>query len=61
VQHRVAGTLTLTRSVLGAVGERPRARRAAPTLGEHTREVLATLGMPAGAIDSVAAASPSQT
>ncbi len=61
VQHCVAGTLTLTRSVLGAVGERPRARRAAPTLGEHTREVLATLGMPAGAIDSVAAASPSQT
>jgi len=61
VQHPVAGTLTLARSVLGAVGERPRARRAAPTLGEHTREVLAALGMPASAIDSVAAASPSQT
>lgn len=60
VQHPVAGTLTLTRSVLGAVGERPRARRSAPTLGEHTREVLTALGMTAGAIDSVAATSPPQ-
>jgi len=46
--------------VLGAVGERPRARRPAPTLGQHTREVLAELGMPAAAIDSVIAPCPSQ-
>ncbi|RDI16616.1 crotonobetainyl-CoA:carnitine CoA-transferase CaiB-like acyl-CoA transferase [Pseudacidovorax intermedius] len=61
VQHPVAGALTLPRSVLGAVGERPAARRAAPTLGEHTREVLAELGMSAIAIDPVAPASPSLT
>lgn len=61
VQHPVAGSLTLPRSVLGAVGERPAARRAAPTLGEHTREVLAELGMSAIAIDPAAPASASLT
>ena len=60
LQHPVAGTLTLPRSVIGAVGERPRARRAAPTLGQHTREVLVELGMPSGTIDAVVAACPPQ-
>jgi crotonobetainyl-CoA:carnitine CoA-transferase CaiB-like acyl-CoA transferase len=44
LQHPVAGTVTLPRSVLTAVGERPQARRAPPVLGQHTREVLAELG-----------------
>lgn len=61
VQHPVAGSLTLPRSVLGAVGERATARRAAPTLGEHTREVLAELGMSAIAIDPADPASASLT
>ena len=40
---RVPGTLTMPRSVLAAAGERPRARRPAPLLGQHTQEVLAAL------------------
>jgi crotonobetainyl-CoA:carnitine CoA-transferase CaiB-like acyl-CoA transferase len=54
--HPVAGALTLPRSVIGAVGERPRARRAAPTLGQHTREVLDELGMPPEDIEAIIAA-----
>ena len=56
LQHPVAGAVEMPRSVLGAVGERPRARRAAPTLGQHTREVLAELGMPSEGIEAVLAA-----
>lgn len=60
LQHPVAGALTLPRSVMGAVGERPQARRAPPTLGQHTREVLVELGMPPENIEAVIAAdSPS--
>lgn len=44
LSHPVAGSITLPRSVIAAVGERPKARHAAPTLGQHTREVLAELG-----------------
>lgn len=58
LQHPVAGALTLPRSVLGAVGERPLARRAAPTLGQHTREVLVELGMPSEDIEAVLATCP---
>lgn len=58
LQHPVAGVLTMPRSVLGAVGERPLARRTAPTLGQHTREVLVELGMSAKDIDVVTAACP---
>ena len=61
LQHPVAGRVTLPRSVIGEVGERPRARRVAPTLGQHTREVLAELGMSSGAIDLVIAASTPQS
>jgi crotonobetainyl-CoA:carnitine CoA-transferase CaiB-like acyl-CoA transferase len=43
LQHPHAGTLTMPRSVLAAAGERPRARRPAPLLGEHTQEILAAL------------------
>jgi crotonobetainyl-CoA:carnitine CoA-transferase CaiB-like acyl-CoA transferase len=56
LQHPVAGALSMPRSVLGAVGERPQARRAAPTLGQHTREVLVELGMPSEDIEAVLAA-----
>ena len=55
LQHPVAGALTMPRNVLGAVGERPHARRVAPTLGQHTREVLAELGMPPEDINAVIA------
>jgi crotonobetainyl-CoA:carnitine CoA-transferase CaiB-like acyl-CoA transferase len=58
LQHPVAGVLTMPRSVLGAVGERPQARRAAPTLGQHTREVLVELGMPSEDTEAVIAACP---
>jgi crotonobetainyl-CoA:carnitine CoA-transferase CaiB-like acyl-CoA transferase len=61
LQHPVAGRVTLPRSVIGEVGERPRARRVAPTLGQHTREVLAELGMSSGAIDLVIAANTPQS
>jgi crotonobetainyl-CoA:carnitine CoA-transferase CaiB-like acyl-CoA transferase len=54
--HPVAGSLKMPRSMIGAVGERPRARRAAPTLGQHTREVLVELGLPHDSIDAVVAA-----
>ena len=56
VQHPIAGEVTMPRSVIGAVGERPQARRAAPTLGQHTREVLVELGMSIENIDAVIAA-----
>jgi crotonobetainyl-CoA:carnitine CoA-transferase CaiB-like acyl-CoA transferase len=56
LQHPVAGVLTMPRSVIGAVGERPQARRAAPTLGQHTREVLVELGLPPEDIEAVIAA-----
>lgn len=58
LQHPVAGALTMPRSVLGAVGERPLARSAAPTLGQHTRDVLVELGMPSEDIEAVLAACP---
>lgn len=57
LEHPVAGVLTMPRSVLGAVGEHPQARSAAPILGQHTREVLAELGMPSEDIEAVAAMS----
>lgn len=60
LQHPTAGPMTLPRSVISAVGERPRARRPAPTLGQHTREVLAELGMQAATVDAVIPLSPSQ-
>jgi crotonobetainyl-CoA:carnitine CoA-transferase CaiB-like acyl-CoA transferase len=56
--HPIAGELKMPRSMIGAVGERPRARRAAPTLGQHTREVLVELGLPHDSIDAVVAAGP---
>jgi crotonobetainyl-CoA:carnitine CoA-transferase CaiB-like acyl-CoA transferase len=53
VAHPTAGQVTLPRSMLGAVGETPRARRPAPRLGEHTREVLAEVGLPPDGIDGI--------
>ncbi|NEX64682.1 CaiB/BaiF CoA transferase family protein [Noviherbaspirillum galbum] len=53
VTHPVAGTLTMPRSMINAVGERPRTRRAAPTIGQHTKEVLADLGMSSEAIEAM--------
>jgi len=55
--HPTAGAVTMPRSMIGAVGERPKARRAAPTLGQHTREVLAELGLPSDSIEAMAASS----
>jgi crotonobetainyl-CoA:carnitine CoA-transferase CaiB-like acyl-CoA transferase len=43
VQHPVAGTVRLPRSMLAACGERPRTQRPPPTFGQHTQEVLAEL------------------
>ena len=60
LMHPVAGALTMPRSVMAAVGERPQARRAAPTLGQHTREVLAELRMPAENIEAVLATNSPQ-
>jgi crotonobetainyl-CoA:carnitine CoA-transferase CaiB-like acyl-CoA transferase len=56
--HPIAGELKMPRSMIGAVGERPQARRAAPTLGQHTREVLVELGLAHDSIDAVVAAGP---
>lgn len=49
VHHPAAGELTLLRTPLRAVGEVPRARRPAPLVGEHTREVLQQAGVPLAA------------
>lgn len=46
IHHPVAGELTLLRTPLRAMGEEPRARRPAPLVGEHTREVLHAAGIP---------------
>jgi crotonobetainyl-CoA:carnitine CoA-transferase CaiB-like acyl-CoA transferase len=59
--HPIAGALKMPRSMIGAVGERPRARRAAPTLGQHTREVLVELGLPHDSIEAVVAAGSQPT
>jgi len=45
VRHPIAGELTLLGTPLRAVGEVPRARRPAPLVGEHTREVLRAAGI----------------
>jgi len=45
VRHPIAGELTLPATPLRAVGEVPRARRPAPLVGEHTREVLRAAGI----------------
>jgi len=45
VRHPIAGELTLPGTPLRAVGEVPRARRPAPLVGEHTREVLRAAGI----------------
>lgn len=58
LDHPVAGPLRLPRSVIGAVGERPQARRAPPTLGQHTHEVLAELGLPFAHSDTTPANPP---
>ncbi|HSV84441.1 MAG TPA: CoA transferase [Ramlibacter sp.] len=55
VLHPAAGALTLPRSVIGAVGERPQARCAAPTLGQHTCEVLAEPGWSGVSINAMPA------
>jgi crotonobetainyl-CoA:carnitine CoA-transferase CaiB-like acyl-CoA transferase len=44
ILHPVAGPTTMPRSTLRAAGERPQTRRAPPTLGQHTAEILAELG-----------------
>jgi crotonobetainyl-CoA:carnitine CoA-transferase CaiB-like acyl-CoA transferase len=52
VLHPSAGAMRMPRSMLAAVGERPRARRPAPRLGEHSDEVLAGCGMSPHGVDS---------
>ncbi|WP_423455206.1 CaiB/BaiF CoA transferase family protein [Ottowia sp. VDI28] len=47
VYHPAAGDVTLTRTPFRAVGEMPAKRRPAPLVGEHTREVLQEMGVPA--------------
>ncbi|WP_416047155.1 CaiB/BaiF CoA transferase family protein [Cupriavidus basilensis] len=58
MQHPVAGALTMPRSMIGAVGERPHAHRPAPTIGQHTREVLTEMGFPSDSIEAVVASIP---
>jgi crotonobetainyl-CoA:carnitine CoA-transferase CaiB-like acyl-CoA transferase len=53
VVHPTAGAMKMPRSMVAAVGERPRARRPAPRLGEHGDEVLAECGMSPRGIDAV--------
>ena len=52
VLHPTAGAMKMPRSMVAAVGERPRARRSAPRLGEHTDEVFAECGMSPHRIDA---------
>ncbi len=58
VQHPVAGTVRLPRSMLAACGERPLMRRPPPTLGQHTAEVLAELQQDVSAAKPAPAALP---
>jgi formyl-CoA transferase len=55
VEHPTAGTLRLIDSPMQLDGERLRAYRPPPRLGEHTREVLAEAGYSAGEISDLAA------
>lgn len=41
IDHPAAGSVRMPRSMLTAAGERPRMYRPPPTMGQHTREVLA--------------------
>lgn len=43
IMHPSAGELTMPRSPIASVGEKPAARRPPPTLGQHTQEVLSEL------------------
>jgi formyl-CoA transferase len=55
VEHPTAGTLRLIDSPMQLDGERLRAYRPPPRLGEHTREVLAEAGYSASEISDLAA------
>jgi glutaryl-CoA transferase len=55
VDHPTAGTLRLIDSPMQLDGERLRAHRPPPRLGEHTAEVLAEAGYSAGEIDALVA------
>jgi formyl-CoA transferase len=55
VEHPTAGTLRLIDSPMQLDGDRLRAYRPPPRLGEHTREVLAEAGYSAGEISDLAA------
>jgi len=46
VPHATLGTTTVTAAPWSFGGERPPVRRGPPTLGQHTDEVLAELGLP---------------
>ncbi|SDT23338.1 CaiB/BaiF CoA-transferase family protein [Jiangella sp. DSM 45060] len=50
VEHPVAGTIELAGNPITLDGEQLPARRPAPLLGEHTAELLAELGLDAGAL-----------
>jgi crotonobetainyl-CoA:carnitine CoA-transferase CaiB-like acyl-CoA transferase len=58
VPHPTAGAMKMPRSMLAAVGERPRARRAAPRLGEHTHEVFSESGLSSHVVDAGPPISP---
>lgn len=53
VLHPTAGEMKIPRCMIGSVGERPRARRPAPLLGEHTEEVLAAGREQASSFDAM--------
>lgn len=58
VLHPVAGAMTLPRSMINAVGERPQTRLPAPTIGQHTRDVLADLGLAGVEIEAMVSTLP---
>lgn len=55
VDHPVVGELEQIALPLTFDGRRPRPRTAPPTLGQHTREVLESLGCPADQVERVLA------
>ena len=55
VRHSVTGPQRAAGPILKMSKTPPKARRSAPALGEHTRELLVELGIPAPEVEALAA------